>query len=194
MHMPGKLVRWRPSTSRLSYHETPLHKSRVWRGRIMLSWLKTAFVWQPPFLPRCDTRMVVNTTFGFSPRSDRVGKEITSLHIGPDNAGINLLLCPWPIYQSKKKILGKQTPWGYPTMGDGMVSRCKCIYQALLCRLYKFAKEARNSNNIINRILLSVALNGSKSSVSRSLLHLGAYVNETCAYLLIHIFFHHLEN
>ncbi len=31
---------------------------------------------------------------------------------------------------------------------------------------------------------MSVALNGSKSSVSRSLLHLGAYVNETCAYLL----------
>ncbi len=30
---------------------------------------------------------------------------------------------------------------------------------------------------------MSVALNGSKSSVSRSLLHLGAYVNETCGYL-----------
>ncbi len=27
---------------------------------------------------------------------------------------------------------------------------------------------------------MSVGLNGSKSSVSRSLLHLGAYVNETC--------------
>ncbi len=49
--------------------------------------------------------------------------------------------------------------------------------------LVQFAVEARNSNNIINRLLMSMARNGSKSSVSRSLLHLGAYVNETCAYL-----------
>ncbi len=49
--------------------------------------------------------------------------------------------------------------------------------------LVKFALEARNSNNIINGLLLSVALNGSKSSVSRSSLHLGAYVNETRPYL-----------
>ena len=64
-----------------------------------------------------------------------------------------------------------------------IIANCIPIYEQLLCRLYKFAVEARNSNNIINRLLMSVALNGSKSSVSRSLLHLGAYVNETCAYL-----------
>ncbi len=53
------------------------------------------------------------------------------------------------------------------------------MYEQLLCLLYKFAVEGRHSNNIINRVLMSVALNGSKSSVSRSLLYLGAYVNET---------------
>ncbi len=66
-----------------------------------------------------------------------------------------------------------------------IIANCIPIYEQLLCRLYKFAVEARTSNNIINRLLMSVVLNGSKSSVSRSLhvLHLGAYVNETCAYL-----------
>ena len=63
-----------------------------------------------------------------------------------------------------------------------IIANCIPIYEQLLCRLYKFEVEARNSNNIINRLLMSVALNGSKSSVSRSLHQLGAYVNETCAY------------
>ncbi len=64
-----------------------------------------------------------------------------------------------------------------------IIANCIPIYEQLLCRLYKFAVEARNNNNIINRLLMSVALNGNTSSVCRSLLHLGAHVNETCAYL-----------
>ena len=64
-----------------------------------------------------------------------------------------------------------------------IITNCIPIYEQRLCRLYKFAVEVINSNNIINRLLMYVALNGSKSSVSRSLLYLSEYVNDTCAYL-----------
>ena len=81
----------------------------------------------------------------------------------------------WKIFKLQSRSHCKLLP---------IIANCIPIYEQLICRLYKFAVEAINSNNIINRLLMSVALHGSKSSVSRSLLHLGAYVNERCAYLL----------
>lgn len=33
--------------------------------------------------------------------------------------------------------------------------------------------------NIVNRLLMAIAIKGSKSSVSKSFLHSGAYINET---------------
>ena len=64
-------------------------------------------------------------------------------------------------------------------------SHCKLLFiVANLIPVYMnsstFTSETLNSTSIINRLSMSIAINGIKSSVSKSLPHLGAYVNETC--------------